>query len=87
MRGSSWENQKKRKASVVVALRKRAKSKAIYRGHEFYDNLHQYSKNKIFCSCEMCRFRSPWNPEEKTMSDARKTDSMDYKLREYLIGA
>ena len=23
-------------------------------GHSWYDNLHQYSKNTIFCSCHMC---------------------------------
>lgn len=22
--------------------------------HDWYDNLHQYSKNKIHCSCPMC---------------------------------
>ena len=24
-------------------------------GYDFYDNLHQYSKNKIHCSCPDCR--------------------------------
>ena len=24
-------------------------------GHDWYDNLHQYSKNKIRCSCGICK--------------------------------
>jgi len=24
-------------------------------GWDYYDNLHQYSKNKIHCSCPLCR--------------------------------
>lgn len=37
------------------ALRKRRLAREIYWGnHDYYDNLHQYSKNKIHCSCAMC---------------------------------
>lgn len=39
------------------ALRKRRLSEAIYfngKEHPYYDNLHQYSKNKIHCSCPAC---------------------------------
>lgn len=39
------------------ALRKRRLSEAIYymgKDHPYYDNLHQYSKNKIHCSCPAC---------------------------------
>lgn len=41
------------------ALRKRAIARSIYYSSdsdfEYYDNLHAYSKNKIHCSCSMCR--------------------------------
>ena len=26
--------------------------------HDWYDNLHQYSKNKIHCSCPLCRAKT-----------------------------
>ena len=41
------------------ALRKRWITRNAYSNYpidmqEYYDNLHQYSKNKIHCSCPMC---------------------------------
>ena len=51
--------QYNRDVSYRKALRKRRLADRIYRcWHEddwhYYDNLHQYSKNKIHCSCPMC---------------------------------
>ena len=46
-----------RDVSRRKALRKRRLSEAIYfngKEHPYYDNLHQYSKNKIHCSCPAC---------------------------------
>lgn len=48
-----------RDVSKRKALRKRRIAKEIYHNWsnadwEYYDNLHQYSKNKIHCSCPMC---------------------------------
>ena len=86
MRDSSWENQKKRKADFTKAIRKQKICKTMY-GFDWYDNLHQYSKNKIHCSCGMCRFRSVWNPNNKPMADMRRIDSMTTQLNEYLKGA
>ena len=52
-----------RDVSRRKALRKRRLAEAIYRSWknrneeeawEYYDNLHQYSKNKIHCSCPLC---------------------------------
>lgn len=38
------------------ALRKRAITREIYGSDfEYYRDLHTYSKNKIHCSCSMCR--------------------------------
>ena len=43
----------RRHNDVVKALRKRQICRKYY-GWEYYDNLHQYSKNKIHCSCPIC---------------------------------
>lgn len=43
-----------RDVSRRKALRKKRLSKEVYwfpNGWEYYDNLHQFSKNKIHCSC------------------------------------
>lgn len=53
---------KRRKTDIVHAKRKRNKDRAL-RGHnisfkDWYDNLHEYSKGKIHCSCPMCRART-----------------------------
>lgn len=48
-----------RDVSIRKALRKRRLAREIYHSWgksewEYYDNLHQFSKNKIHCSCPMC---------------------------------
>ena len=51
----------------------------------FYENLNQYSKNKIHCSCPMCsvktknKGKSPfWAPAyNPTIMDKRRDDAMD----------
>ena len=46
-----------RDVSRRKALRKRRIAEEVYYGgkeHPYYDNLHQYSKNKIHCSCANC---------------------------------
>ena len=43
----------RRHNNIKKALRKRNICKHNY-GFNYYDNLHQYSKNKIHCSCPMC---------------------------------
>lgn len=53
-----------------------------------YDNLHQYSKNKIHCSCPMCsaKTRNKGSSKQKGMapsinykiSDQRKIDRLVY---------
>ena len=43
----------RRHLNVTKALRKR--NMAYF---EWYDNLHQYSKNKIHCSCPLCSFKT-----------------------------
>ena len=47
-----------RDISIRKALRKRRISRYDYyyrvEEKDYYDNLHQYSKNKIHCSCPIC---------------------------------
>lgn len=54
----------KRKTVFREALRKQkidshrpcfAGKDGVLRKHPWYNNLHQFSKNKIHCSCSMCR--------------------------------
>lgn len=47
--------------------------------NNYYDNLHQYSKNKIHCSCPLCRFVG------KTMQDRRRQEEMDYEEEELYL--
>lgn len=86
MRDSSWKKQKRRKKDYSKALRKRSISRNVYI-HDWYDNLHQYSKNKIHCSCGMCRFRNTWEPNRRPMADVRRIEGMRNQLDEYYRGA
>ena len=68
----------RRKRDVTKAIRKRGISRSVY-GHDWYSNLHEYSKNKIHCSCPMCRFRSIYDPDNKPISDRRNLIGMDQR--------
>ena len=89
-----------RDVSKRKALRKRRLSEAIYfngKEHPYYDNLHQYSKNKIHCSCPYCnsktrnkgsrRHSSPTGNYQRAIhykaSDLRRVVEMDEDLREH----
>ena len=82
-----------RRISIIKALRKRRIDHEVYSyhdsGHGFYDNLHQYSKNKIHCSCPMCsaktknkgkRRKNWWVPSRNyKISDVRKIQKLEYE--------
>lgn len=89
-----------RRRSFIKALRKRRIDRNVsypfyYRGTEkpdnygFYDNLHQYSKNKIHCSCPMCsaKTRNKGKSKHKGMSrpinykhsDIKKLQRLEYQ--------
>lgn len=84
-----------RRISIIKALRKRRIDHDIYnydyRDHDygFYSNLHQYSKNKIHCSCPMCsaktknkgdRRKNWWAPSRNyKISDLRKIQRLEYE--------
>ena len=86
-----------RDVSIRKAERKRRIARIIYHYNpnwEYYDNLHQYSKNKIHCSCPCCntktrnkgsrRYKSGnYNPAvHYRASDLRRVVEMDEDLRE-----
>lgn len=65
----------------------------------YYDNLHQFSKNKIHCSCPMCTRKTNnkgknrlkhgnyYPSKDWKHSDAQKIESMDQELKEFLDGS
>ena len=84
-----------RDVSIRKALRKRRLAREIYRSWpdlewEYYDNLHQFSKNKIHCSCAACQQKTRnkgkrhardcgWYPSiNYKISDLRKLDKLNY---------
>ena len=82
-----------RDVSRRKALRKRRIAREIC-GWEMYDNLHQYSKNKIHCSCPMCSAKTrnkckrrgrPGNYSDSvhySISDLKKVYAMENDLEE-----
>lgn len=71
-----------RDVSVRKALRKKRISERIYHcfksdePFQYYDNLHQFSKNKIHCSCPMC---SPKTRNKGRRGRKNYHKSVDYK--------
>lgn len=61
------------------AIRKRNISRNVYRlNQDWYNNLHQFSKNKVHCSCHICR---GWTKHgENTISDKRKLEKMEDQI-------
>lgn len=85
-----------RQMSRRKALRKRRISEQFYgidREHPYYNNLHQYSKNKIHCSCPYCstKTRNKGNRHNGNYnrainykpSDLKRVSAMDYDMYEY----
>ena len=86
-----------RDVSKRKALRKRRIIQEKDRDWEYYDNLHQYSKNKIHCSCPYCnsktrnkgsrRHKNPTGNYQRSIhykaADLRKVVEMDEDLREH----
>ena len=79
--------QKRRRLNVTKALRKRRIVKLGYPViPDWYDNLHQYSKNKIHCSCVMCSFNNKRKQrmgfaKVYSVADLKRIDEMDYELK------
>ncbi len=52
------------------AIRKRNITKTWHLKNDYYDNLHQYSKNKIHCSCPLCACKSKGKKVKRTAGPA-----------------
>ena len=92
-RTRAWRRYK----NYTKAKRKQDIDAAIYAGHTWwhpwYNNLHQYSKNKIHCSCPMCSIKTKNKGRHKKRyapvinyrrMDKSKQMAMDDDYGEYL---
>lgn len=88
------KNKKKaerRKNDWHHALRKKHRSAYYCQDQAWYQNLHQYSKGKIHCSCPMCASKTRGKIVKKMCGpgenwserDRRRMDSMEESVREY----
>ena len=73
--------------NIRKSLRKRRIVKEVYPKEpnwNYYDNLHQYSKNKIHCSCYLCscKTRDKKKKDSPPVKQRRRIDEMDYELKE-----
>ena len=93
-RGKAWRRHK----DYSKAKRKKDIDYSIHAGsihfHPWYNNLHQYSDNKIHCSCPMCsaKTRNKGHRRKKknyapsinyTIMDLRRQLSMNQDYLEY----
>ena len=69
-------SSKNRHNSWRKAIRKRNIDRNVHWGGDWYDNLHQYSKGKIHCSCELCSAKT--RKDGHTISDIRKIQRLEY---------
>ena len=81
------------------ALRKRRLASSFWKNadkYPYYDNLHQYSKNKIHCSCPICSAKTRNKGARRyrkgnynralnyKISDLRKQIAMDFDMYDTL---
>lgn len=81
------------------AIRKKNICEQVY-GIEYYNNLHQYSKNKVHCSCPLCAAKTGdthsnrkitgthqrYGKKNWKIGDKRKIQVLNDKLKEYNNG-
>ena len=71
-----------RKMAWRHAIRKRRIAREVYPddpGWEYYPNLHQFSKNKIYCSCPMCSAKTR-NKGKRRKNAHGFSPSINYKI-------
>jgi hypothetical protein len=83
----SHTKQQTRENTWKHAIRKRRIAREVLKW-DYYNNLHQYSKNKIHCSCPLCRGES-WSfgdnsIKQETIANQKKINDMDFQLKEIL---
>ena len=72
-----------RDVSKRKAIRKRRIAEEIYPGEKNnprYDNLHQYSKNKIHCSCPMCSAKTRNKRKRRYKMGGNYARNFNYKI-------
>lgn len=89
-RAKKIKRGERRKKDYTKAVRKQKIAKAIYGGTvPWYDNLHQYSKNKIHCSCPCCAFNARYHGralwKELPHSEMLRAESLTDQLKEYKL--
>ena len=73
----------RRKNDYNKALRKKNIAEHNY-GFAYYDNVHQYSKNKIHRSCPLCTAKTDMNSKNNIkISDKKKIESMKSKEEDF----
>ena len=72
-----------RDVSKRKALSRRQLARKIYPhdDRDYYDNLHQYSKNKIHCSCPMCSTKTR-NKGHRRNKSGNYNRNLNYKASE-----
>ena len=79
----SYRRSLQRYNSKRKALRKKKLAALLYPDAEarpYYSNLHQYSKNKIHCSCPICSGKVATHGY--THSDLKKLEKINCDLKE-----
>lgn len=61
---------------------KKKKAKINHHGFDYYDNLHQYSKNKVHCSCRICRGKDYFGRHILTEQEIKNNNEMQEELKE-----
>lgn len=82
---------RRRRLNITKALRKRKITRhyGTYNGKDWYNNLHQFSKNKIHCSCACCSFnnrrkRRMGFPKIRPMQDIKRILDMEQQIKELI---
>ena len=81
----------RRKIDFLHAIRKKKIDRQYPLGEEYpmYNNLHQYSKNKVHCSCPLCRGEC-WSVgknsiQQLTVTDQKKMNRVTAQMDEINI--
>ena len=82
---------KRRKQDYTKAVSRRNKDISrgdVFAKHPWYSNLHQYSKNKIHCSCPLCAFNAKKHGRVLygrilPMGDKKREDKLLSQLEDY----
>lgn len=79
---NSRTRAERRKKDFAKAKRKQAIIK--HYGLDWYDNLHQYSKNKIHCSCALCACKTRGlGRDDWPLVDLRRITEMRDQMEDY----